>query len=248
MSGLQAHSVFLNFIRRYMKKIAFTHILLFLSLNLLGQFINPQVNGITLAPVLASSSSTEGDAPFFNEQWCEGSVSININSQPFFIQKMKYDLKEDRVIIANEQGVFAFPKGSILAFTLKIFDEKDNRLKVYNFASGFDGITNYTPSNFFLVHFNSNKVKFLEKIEVERQQAPGSTYGSSTKDYVYVKKAKFILYKDNKGVEVKKNKKSILEALGGDIKSMESFIKTNKLNLKRNEDIIALLKYFETKA
>ncbi|GAB4131518.1 MAG: hypothetical protein OHK0045_03230 [Raineya sp.] len=211
-----------------------------------AQIINPEINGITLAPVLTGGNKVE-EAPFFNEQWSEGSVMVNINSKPFFIQKMKYDLKEDKVLISNEQGVFAFPKGSILGFSLKIFNEKKSSTQTYHFLSGIEGVANYTPANFFLVHYNSDKIKFLEKIDVVLQQAPGSSYGSSTKDFVYAKREKYFIYKDNKGIEVKKNKKSILEVLGKDNKELENFIKVNKLNLKKTDDIVALLKYFETK-
>lgn len=217
------------------------------SATTFAQIINPEINGITLAPVLATGGNKIEESPFFNEQWSEGSVTVNINSKPFFIQKMKYDLKEDRVIISNEQGVFTFPKGSILGFSLKVFNEKNSSTRTYHFLSGIEGIANYTPANFFLVHYNSDKVKFLEKIDAVLQQAPGSSYGSSTKDFVYVKKEKYFIYKDNKGIEVKKNKKAILEVFGKDNKDIENFIKTNNLNLKKTDDIVALLKYFETK-
>lgn len=211
-----------------------------------AQLINPEIGGITLSPLLTSGKSVDENTFLYN-QWAEGSVMVNLSSKPMPVQKIKYDIVSDKILVMNEQGVFEFPKGSLLGFTLKILDEKNGRFRNYEFISGIEGVGKYDAGNFFLVHYNSDKIKLLTKFSALLQNAAGSSYGSRTQEYVYVREEKLFIYKDGKGVEVKRNKRSILDALGGDKKLWEDFIKVNKLNLKKDDDLIALLKYFESK-
>ena len=212
----------------------------------LGQNINPSVGGITLAPLLTSGKSVDGDVHFY-KNWSAGSVQINVGSAPVLLSNMMYDIAEDKVLAKTDEGIFAFPKGSLLGFSLKILDEKNNRIKTYQFVSGLEGIASFDVGSFFLLNYGSDKIKLLTKVSSSLQKKAGSSYGSKTEDYEYVREERLFIYKDGKGVEIKKNKKSILAALGGDTKDLENFIRVNKLNLKKEDEITALLKYFETK-
>jgi hypothetical protein len=215
-----------------------------LGASLQAQNINPQIDGITLAPLTTTGKKIDGNA-FFYDNWTEGAVAVTLNGNFTPLPKMKYDIASDKVLFQNEVGIFEFPAGSLWKFSLKILDEKTARIKNYIFTSGLEGFSKYTPSNFFEILYESPKIKFLKKHFAELKQMSASTYGSRNEEYTYVKNEEFYIYKDNKGILVKKNKKSVLEALGGDTKKLEAFVKDNQLNLKKEDDIIALIKYYE---
>lgn len=221
-------------------------VLLLLPISVLGQIINPEINGVTLAPLTTTGKKVDSDSFFINE-WCEGSVVVNTNSKEIYIPKLKYDIAEDRLLFQNQQGIFEFPRGSVLKFTLNVLNEKTNRFQKHTFIAGLEGFEKYTPANFFEIIYDGNKIKFLRKTYAELRKSVTSSYGSHTEEYVYVRLEDFYVYKGNKAFLIKKNKKSILEVLGGEIKLWEDFIRTNNLNLKKDDDIIALLKYYETK-
>lgn len=224
----------------------FLIILFLLPISVLAQIINPEINGVTLAPLTTTGKKIDNDS-FFTAEWCEGSVIVNTNSKEIPITKLKYDIAEDRLLFQNQQGIFEFPKGSVLKFTLSILNEKSNRFQKHTFVAGLEGFEKYTPANFFEAIYDGSKIKFLRKTYAELRKSAASTYGSHTEEYTYVRLEDFYIYKNNKPFLVRKNKKSIVEALGGDVKIWEDFIKTNNLNLKKDDDIIALLKYYETK-
>jgi len=234
-----------------MKQIHHIYIAVFLLVGIVAKGqnpIGPQVAGITLAPFMTSTNkSVDASNSFFADSWNEGSLFINVDSKGLIFPQLKYDIAEDRILMKNEQGVFEFPKGSVLSFTLKAKDKKSGLMKEYTFISGIDGIEKYMVSNFFLAHYNSKKIKLITKHYAVLQNVPGATYGSKTQEYIYAKDEILYIHKDSKGIAVRKNKKSIVEALGGDKKMWEEYIKNNKLDMKKEEDIIALLKFYESK-
>jgi hypothetical protein len=203
--------------------------------------LSPSFGGITLAPLTTTGKIFDESNVFFTQNWCEGSIYINIDAKGLFVSKLKYNIVEDKIIMQNEQGVFEFPKGSILSFTLKLNG------KEYTFLSGLEGIEKYNATNFFLVHYQSNKIKLITKHFSVLQNLGSNNYGSTTQEYTYSKEKDLYIYKDSKGVLVKRNKKSILEVLGGDKKMWEEYIKNNKLDMKKEEDIARLIQFYDSK-
>ncbi|KOY87596.1 hypothetical protein AD998_16970 [bacterium 336/3] len=203
--------------------------------------LTPSFGGITLAPLTTTGKSLDESNMFFTESWCEGSLSINIDTKGLSVPKLKYNIVEDKIIMQNEQGVFEFPKGSILSFTLKLNGRE------YTFLSGLEGIEKYDATNFFLVHYQSKKIKLITKHFSVLQNLGSNNYGSTTQEYTYSKEKDLYIYKDSKGILVKRNKKSILEVLGGDKKIWEEYIKNNKLDMKKEEDIARLIQFYDSK-
>lgn len=203
--------------------------------------LTPSFGGITLAPLTTTGKSLDESNMFFTESWCEGSLYINIDAKGLSVLKLKYNIVEDKIIMSNEQGVFEFPKGSILSFTLKLNGRE------YTFLSGLEGIEKYNATNFFLVHYQSKKIKLITKHFSVLQNLGSNNYGSTTQEYTYSKEKDLYIYKEGKGILIKRNKKSILEVLGGDKKIWEEYIKTNKLDMKKEEDIARLIQFYDSK-
>jgi hypothetical protein len=203
--------------------------------------LTPSFGGITLAPLTTTGKVVDESNIFFIDTWNEGSLFININAKGLSVPQLKYNISEDKIIMRNEQGVFEFPKGSILSFTLK------SNGKEYTFISGLDGIEKYSATSFFLVNYDSKKIKLLTKHFTILQNLGSNNYGSTTQEYTYSKDKELYIYKDNKGILVKRNKKSILEVLGGDKKIWEDYIKANKLDMKKEEDIARLIQFYDSK-
>jgi len=211
------------------------------------QTIGPQVGGITLTPFTTKGKSVDDIGGYFTEEWSQGSVAITADAKTVSVSSMRYNIANDKIMIQDGAKVFEFPKGSILSFTIKAKDKETGLLRDYNFVSGIEGVDKFTASNFFLVHYNTAKVKLLTKYSVVLQNAAASTYGSNAQELTYSQKKTLYLYKDGKGIAIKKNKKAIIEALGGDKKVWEEYIKANKLDLKEDADIIRFLQFYETK-
>ncbi|MCU0437597.1 MAG: hypothetical protein MUC49_06750 [Raineya sp.] len=209
--------------------------------------IGPSVGGVTLAPFTSKGKNVDDANSYFSEEWSSGSLFINVDSKGLPVSNIKYNIANDKILMKDGDKLFEFPKGSVLSFTLKAKDKETGVLRDYTFLSGLDGIDKYKATNFFLVHYNSPKVKLLTKHFVVLQKSSSSTYGSNAEEFTYSKEQVLFIYKDSKGILIKKNKKSVLEALGGDKKIWEEYIKANKLDMKNEEDIARLLKYYESK-
>lgn len=209
--------------------------------------LGPSVGGITLTPFATKGKSVDDANAYFSEEWSSGSLLINVDSKGIPVSNIKYNIASDKIVMKDGEKVFEFPKGSVLSFTIKAKDKETGALRDYTFVSGVEGVDKYTVTNFFLAHYNSPKVKLLTKYFVVLQKSGGSTYGSNAEEFGYSKEKALFIYKDSKGILIKRNKKSVLEALGGDKKMWEDYIKANKLDLRNEEDIVRLLKYYESK-
>ena len=203
--------------------------------------ITPRVGGITLRPLTTTGRTIDESNIFFIETWNEGRLFINVDDAGLYVSQLKYNIAEDKLLMRNEQGIFEFPKGSLLSFTLK------SNGREYTFISGLEGIQKYNATNFFLVYYNSKKIKLVTKHYAILQNLGSNNYGSTTQEYTYTKDKELYIYKGGKGISIKRNKKSILEALGGDKKMWDEYIKSNKLDLKREEDVARLIQYYDSK-
>lgn len=209
--------------------------------------LGPSVGGLTLVPFTTKGKNADDANSYFSEEWGSGNLFINVDSKGVPVSNIKYNIASDKIVMKDGDKVFEFPKGSVLSFTLKAKDKETGILRDYTFVSGLEGVDKYSATNFFLTHYNSPKVKLLTKYFVVLQKSGGSTYGSNAEEFAYSKEKTLFIYKDSKGIAIKKNKKSVLEVLGGDKKMWEDYIKANKLDMKNEDDIARLLKYYESK-
>jgi hypothetical protein len=71
-------------------------------------------------------------------------------------------------------------------------------------------------------------------------------YNSSVISKAFKDNISYYLVIGNKAFPVKKEKRSILSALGNKQTELEAFIKANNLNLKNDDDLARLINYYNS--
>ncbi len=175
-----------------------------------------------------SLAGLEGE-PYLYKDFKKAFVRFaNAATSPF---EIKYDQLADEVVVKGEgEREYAF-SDPILEF--KFQDTKKT------FRSGFASTSPKTSEkSFYEVIFDGNikYIKRASKIVLEARVYNGAAIKKIEEDNAY-----FIVKPGGNPEPVKNNEKSILAAIGKP--ELSAYVKTNKLNLKNDEDVAKLLAY-----
>lgn len=177
-------------------------------------------------------------SPLLSEQWSKGVIKFADNTTSN--QEIKYDQLEDVVLYKNDKEETLVAIDPIKEFS--IFLIKDGKAQEKVFRSGFNAVNDNSDKAFYEI-IADNNLKFLKrtiKIIVEEKEYNA---GSATKKIT--DKTYYFVVKSNTPISVSKNEKSILTAIGDRNTELSTYIKTNKLNLKNDGDIIKLFAYYD---
>ncbi|AEI48701.1 hypothetical protein Runsl_2289 [Runella slithyformis DSM 19594] len=170
-------------------------------------------------------------SPYLNDAWSRGSVKAKNNGKTYELAKMRYDLYKDELEYEENQKPYRFSK------EITEFSTNDGV-----FRSGFPAIDPLTDRNFYQVLYDGN-VKLLKHTSVRIQTE--KLYGSATQTKRFMKDEALYLFKNGAITRLKKDKKTLLEALGDKQAELETFIKEQKLKLSKDEDILRVVEKYE---
>lgn len=182
-------------------------------------------------------SDIEGEEDLYPD-WMIGRVKTKAG-KIYTNVKLKYNLLEDQVYFQNADDV-------TMMFTTPIKelvfgDSASGITRV--FRNGFPALARFTPESFFeiLVDGENMLLKKTVKNVVEKRE-----YNSSeTKKYIQ-NDVQYFFYDGEKLLAVKKDKAAFVEGTKDKGSAVESYISASKLNLKKEEDLVKLVKYINT--
>lgn len=210
---------------------------MFLVLCLAGTFsLNGQVNGFLVndnaVPLSENRYAKVEGSPYQFKDWLEGII----------FEKDK-PLKHPRVNYNGETGKFEVKESDDKIIEInpllyrKVVIETDGKRSVYS------NTWNNAEPIYYREIFAGEKVAFLEKFETELETNDVASYGVSSTSTRFVQKTDTYLWMEGKLMEVKQNKKKIFDAIGSS--KLEKYARKQKLNPKKDDELIAILKYYE---
>jgi len=175
-------------------------------------------------------------SPLLTAGWAKGVVKLT-DGRTYGDILLNYNEMTDELL-------FKDTKGNTLNFINPVNEFKmtlaDGREKI--FLNGFKNIPNTTETSFFevLADGTASLIKRYSKSVVESKEynSPAiKTFEENTKYYLIVA---------GQAVPVKKDKKTILTALGNKQPELETYIKTNNLNFTSDEDLGKLITFYNS--
>jgi hypothetical protein len=179
---------------------------------------------------------------YYLDEWGVGKIIINdsINTPQARIQ---FDLVSGEPIIGNSSKAnegFILRDKAVTGFVIN--NTNFVRIPRSNFLETVDRDYFVTPvfnkENHLLIDYQ----KVLKEPYVLKN---GYNDTDQNKKYVTIKKY-YILNKDHKYVAVKLKEKVILKVLSDKTKELKKYIKKNSLKLKKEEDVVKTLEYYNT--
>lgn len=177
--------------------------------------------------------------PFLFKDWALGTVKTADKGEKKDVQ-IKYDEVEDRLLTKGEGEQMMQFASPIVEFVIADAEKGGVR----TFKSGFSATKFSTDKTLFQVLVDG-KVKLLRKNN--KTISEGKEYGSAAIIKTVIDGIKYyIVGANNEPVVVKLDQKAILALLPDKQTELTEYAKSNKLNLKKEEDAAKLIAYYNT--
>ena len=182
--------------------------------------------------------------PYLSDFWSTGSI-IMLSNIAFDGIEMKYDMLEDNVLVKDKTGKHILPLyGSIKSFYYTGSDGIEHNF--LNLAPSYGkSLTKYI--GFYELLYDGEIMLLVKRKKHLKHVESKGAYSSNRSYDEFIGMPLEYLLIDNKlkVIEFKRGKKSILSSLGDD-ENLKNYIKTNKLNLKDEGDIIQIITYYDS--
>ena len=179
-------------------------------------------------------------SPFFYDNWTLGEASLS-DGKTYKDVLLKFDEVSGTLMfkynLTDSPMVFKYRP---LAFKFNFIDETPF---ITEFANGFEPADGATPATFYQV-LAAGKTQLLKRHvkSVTESQAFGS---NETRKRVSEVTA-YYLAKDKHPVKVKRDKRSVLNALTDKVDTLKTYIAANDLDLTNDSDFARLITYYKT--
>lgn len=230
-----------------MKKLFFT---LFIIPTLLfaqnrNTYHDDSLNNTGMELLINYNTENKGN-PYLYDEWKEGYLVINdtvISPQ----KKMQVDLEKGELIVGMGEGRGTIiDDKSITGFAINKPGNLNKHFYVRIEPSQFKN-TNRT-SRFYEVISNLEKTNYLIKEEQRYLYDPNKSRGYQTENSLPMewKKRTYYFIKNSSGkyIKTKLNKKSVLKVLSDKSKEVKSYVASNKIDLKKENDVVKVLNYY----
>ncbi|WP_379085815.1 hypothetical protein [Pedobacter sp. UC225_65] len=180
-------------------------------------------------------------SPYLSSEWGKGIVKLANNKVTNGID-LKYDQIADVLLYKNSKDEVMEIAEPVAEFKIAVKTKKGE--EEHLFRTGFKPVGNNKESSFYEVLSDGN-VKFLKKtikFITEEKEYNSSTVVKKINDKI----AYYIVKPDEAPILVSKTEKDILGAINDKKIELTNYISENKLNLKKEEDILKLLEYYFT--
>ncbi len=186
--------------------------------------------------------------PYLYDEWKEGYLVINdtvISPQ----KKIQVDLEKGELIVGIGEG-----RGTIIddkaitGFAINKDNSVNKHLYIRLEPSQFENRDR--TSHFYEVISNLEKTNYLVKEVQKYLYDPNKSRGYQTENSLPMewKKRTYYFIKNSSGkyIKTKLNKKAVLKVLSNKNKEVKSYVASNKINFKKEHDIVKVLNYYHS--
>lgn len=178
-------------------------------------------------------------SPYAFEEWSIGTVQTT--KGVFNDINIKYSELDDQVLFKNKDGQTLQFADPVKDFTMSYKDNDKQLLSHYR--NGYVNIAGSDNKSYFEV-LADGKCQLLRKTVKKIKQEV--VYGSTESSKSFITTTRYYIENPEKGVLIKKDKKSVLTVLSDKQQALENYIQSNNIDFKRDEDLVKLINYYNS--
>jgi hypothetical protein len=158
---------------------------------------------------------------------------------------LRYDTYNEVLELSQDGQVYEISPESFPSFTLDYVDSVTRKETNHIFSTGYK-IDGFSELSYFDI-FAEGKYKVVRKYKTLFLEEAVKDYGSPNVKKIFQSKTNyFLLSSKGLAIEIKLNKKSILEAFPDQSSPIETFIKEKKIKIKSEQDLMDIVKFLES--
>ncbi|MEP2059847.1 MAG: hypothetical protein ABJJ05_18710 [Maribacter litoralis] len=200
------------------------------------------VNFVTSSTEIEPSKAK--GSPYLNEEFVHGEVIVNEKVEE--VGKMRYNAYRNEVEILDNLS-----KDSYYSLLKRAYIKVEIEGKLYRIYTYVDNDKSIKTSYFTDLNEGGLKLLFKPEALLKQARSPSTSYEKySPPTYVW-NSSYYILDnrnkdKENHAVKIRLTKNNILDFTGSRKNEMKLYIKENKLNLRKEQDVITFLNYYNS--
>jgi hypothetical protein len=200
------------------------------------QFMN-DANGRPL--YMHSEYEVEGD-PFYHPEFCTANIKIR-KGKTYKEIRVKLNLFTNHLIFDGGDGKEMEATVPVERIEFTGCPDKDkNRILV----NGYPPVDGLTEEQYYVL-LDTGKLSLLKYIQVIYRDT--KYYGKVNTTRVFEQKPFYYVYEAGKGMQkLAKNKDAVLALLASDKENIQPYIDVNKLNCRKEEDLLKVFGYYNT--
>ncbi|MDB5122319.1 MAG: hypothetical protein JWP94_448 [Mucilaginibacter sp.] len=213
-------------------------LLIFITVECAHAQFAENINGVPMRTI--SGYTNVSGSPFLSDQWAKGMVKM-ADGRTFKDVLLKYDQLKDELYFQDKKKDTLIFVDPVREFKMEYGagDELHEKL----FRNGYKNIPNSTENSFFEV-LSDGTAQLLKR--TTKSISESKEYNSTTVVQRFDDNVKYYIIVSERVLPIKKDKKSILTALSNKQPQLESFMRTNNINLKNDEDLSKLMAYYNS--
>jgi hypothetical protein len=180
-------------------------------------------------------------SPFFFDDWKFADITLS-RGKKFEKIKARIDLcsHEAHFVTTNNVEIVT-PKG--LVTEIIMFDSIPGGVDTFKFKTGFPSIENQNETNFYEV-LSDGPAQLLKSTRKKIVEHKDDISGQVEK--VFDAYEEYYVFRAGQMRKLKKEKAAVLELLPDQTAKMEEFIKLNKTNFKKTDNLIKLFDFYNS--
>ncbi len=193
--------------------------------------------------IITQNNNIKGKSYIYDE-WNKGMLVLN--DSVFSVQDyLKFDAFKNKLFIKKENEIIEISDQSITGFSIV---EKDKNIK-HDFVKLHNkNFTSEAENGFYELVFNVQNTNYFIKKNAKILFDPNRSKGSQTINNYPLeyqdKTTYFIKNDDGLYVQIRLKKRDINAVLAKHSKQMGAFVKTNKINYSKENDVVKLVNYY----
>ncbi|PKV67432.1 hypothetical protein [Pontibacter ramchanderi] len=207
------------------------------GLQAMAQFTH--TNDMEARPVHEYNTITMIGSPYLHKEWAKGTLTLK-NGTVYQGIDLMYDQVKDAIVFRTQKGEVKELLEPVQEF--KIGYIESNKQMERTFRSGYTG--EGLSANAFLEVLADGQVSLLKR--TSKKIFDRKHYSSATIDREVQASEDYYIAVGDKAVKVKKTKNSLLTAIPDKKDYLETYIKSNALNLREDRDMAKLVAYYNS--
>ena len=217
-----------------MKNLITTTFILFFFIGIAnGQYLN-DLQGKPLSEI--SFTDVVG-TPYLYDGWTKGTVEL-VNGTFYKDLDLKFSLFTDELFFKNTKDE------TMLAFVLPVKSfllDFESQKSLYR--NGFPEVDNFNKKAYYQVLYDGNLKLLFKSYKTVSEIKP---YNSATTEKKFAENYSYYILKDDLMVKIRPSKKDFLELFKNKSAEMDAFIKTEKIDFKKNQDLTRTFEFYSS--
>ncbi|MCZ4225182.1 hypothetical protein [Pedobacter rhodius] len=209
-------------------------LLIFVSFGAQAQYEVLPFGDVQRTPIKEIKYTDVTGSPYLYDFWVKGKVTLQ-NGKKYITDSLKYNVIDEKLIFKNNDGSLMY-----FAEPVKEFELYGTEPNPVHFINGLPAINGLNSNSYYQV-IATGKIGLLKKVSKNITEL--KQYGSAVTNKAFNTTYSYYSFQNGTLTKITPNKKTIIALFGIKEDLLNDFLKKEKVDFKKDEDLYKLFTY-----